>query len=66
MFWKQHEDNVKNCINVDLKCFIDLTLRMEFSKLFDSLIQKENKEYLRLSGGSENSFKLLLLAAPVW
>ena len=44
MYWKQHENNVKNCINIELKCLIDLALRMEFSKLFNSLTQKRNKE----------------------
>ena len=33
---------MKNCINIDLKCLIDFALRMEFSKLFDSLTQKGN------------------------
>ena len=44
------ENNVKNCINIDLKCInIDLASRMEFSKLFDSLTQKISKEYLKLT-----------------
>ena len=42
MHWKHRENNVKNCINIDLKCLIDFALRMEFSKLFDSLTQKGN------------------------
>ena len=39
---------------------------MEFSKLFDSLTQKENKEYLKFTVLYENFFKLLLFAARVW
>ena len=46
MHWKHRENNVKNNINIDLKCLIDLALRMEFSKLFDLLTIKRNKEYL--------------------
>ena len=49
MYWKQHENNLENCINTNLKCLIDLPSRMEFSKLLNSLTQKENKEYLKLS-----------------
>ena len=64
MYWKKREKNVKNCINIDLKYLIDLALRMEFFKLFDSL--KGNKEYLKLSVQQENSFKLLLFAARIW
>ena len=64
MYWKKRENNVKNCINIDLKYLIDLALRMEFFKLFDSL--KGNKEYLKLSVQQENSFKLLLFAARIW
>ena len=41
MYWKQRENNVKNYITIDLKCLIDLASRMESSKLFDSLTQKE-------------------------
>ena len=40
MHWKYSENNIKNCINIDLKCLIDLALRMKFSKLFNSLTQK--------------------------
>ena len=36
-------------VNIDLKCLIDLALLVEFSKLFDSLTQKGNKEYLKLT-----------------
>ena len=46
---KHRENNVKNCINIDLKCLIDLVLRRKFSKQFDSLTQKGNKEYLKLT-----------------
>ena len=49
MHWKQHDNSVKNCINIDLKWLIDLTSRMEFSKLFGSLTQKENKEHFKLA-----------------
>ena len=48
MYWKQHENNVKSFINIDLESFIVLALRMESSKLFDSLTQKGNKKYLKL------------------
>ena len=48
MHWKHRENNVKNCINIDLKFLIDLILSMEFSKLFDSLTHTENKEYYSL------------------
>ena len=37
MYWKQRENNVKNCININLKCVIDLAPRVESSKLFDAL-----------------------------
>ena len=40
---------MNNCINIDLKCLMDLALRMEFSKLFESLTQKGKKEYLKLT-----------------
>ena len=40
---------MKNCIDIDVTCLIDLALRMEFSKLFNSLKQKGNKEYLKLT-----------------
>ena len=36
MHWKRRENNVKNSINIDLKCLIDLASRMESSKLFSS------------------------------
>ena len=49
MHWKHHKNNVKNCINIDLECLIDLALRMEFSELFDSLTQKGSEEYLKLT-----------------
>ena len=49
MHWKHRENDVKNCINIDLKCLIDLALRMEFSDLFDSLAQKVDKEYLKFT-----------------
>ena len=49
MYSKQRENNVKNYINIDLKFLIDLASRMGFSKLLDSLAQKANKEYLKLS-----------------
>ena len=49
MCWKQRENNVKNCANIDLKCLIDLASRMESSNLFYWLAQKGNKEYLKLS-----------------
>ena len=49
MNWKHRENNVKYSINIDLKCLIDSVLCMEFSKLFDSLTQKANKEYLKLT-----------------
>ena len=42
MYWKKRENNVKNCINIDLKYLIDLALRMEFFKLFDSLKGNKN------------------------
>ena len=45
MHWKHFENNVKNCIKINLKCLIDLALHMEFSKLFESLTQKGKKEY---------------------
>ena len=32
MYWKQQENNAKNCNNIDLKCLMDLASRMEFSK----------------------------------
>ena len=48
MYWKQRENNVNNCINIDLKCLIDLASRIGFSKLFYSLTQKESKKYLKL------------------
>ena len=51
-----------NYINIDLKCLIDLALRMEFSKLLDLLTQKGNKEYLKFTVPSENLFKLFLFA----
>ena len=35
------------------------------SKVFYSLTQKENKEYLKFTVLQENSFKLLLFAARV-
>ena len=41
--WRIYQTKV-----IDLKCLIDLALRMEFSKLFDSLTQEGNKEYLKL------------------
>ena len=63
MHWKHRENNMINCINIDLKCLIDLALRMEFSKLFDSLTQKGNNEYLKFTVPSENLFKLFLFAA---
>ena len=44
---------------------MDLALRMEFSKLFESLTQKGKKEYLKLTVLQGNSFKLLLFAARV-
>ena len=66
MHWKHRENNVKNNINIDLKCLIDLALRMEFSKLFDLLTIKGNKEYLKFTVLQENSFKLFLFAARVW
>ena len=65
MHWKHRENNVKNNINIDLKCLIDLALRMEFSKLFDLLTIKGNKEYLKFTVLQENSFKLFLFAARV-
>ena len=65
MHWKYSENNIKNCINIDLKCLIDLALRMEFSKLFDLLTIKGNKEYLKFTVLQENSFKLFLFAARV-
>ena len=65
MHWKHRENNVKNNINIDLKWLIDLALRMEFSKLFDLLTIKGNKEYLKFTVLQENSFKLFLFAARV-
>ena len=65
MHWKHRENNVKNNINIDLKCLIDLALRMEFSKLFDLLTIKGHKEYLKFTVLQENSFKLFLFAARV-
>ena len=65
MHWKHRENNVKNNINIDLKCLIDLALRMEFCKLFDLLTIKGNKEYLKFTVLQENSFKLFLFAARV-
>ena len=65
MHWKHRENNVKNNINIDLKCLIDLALRMEFSKLFDLVTIKGNKEYLKFTVLQENSFKLFLFAARV-
>ena len=41
--------NVKNCININLNCLIDLALRMEFHKLFHSLSQRGKTKYLKLS-----------------
>ena len=41
--------DLKNCVNIDLNYLIDLGPRMEFPKLFDSLTQTRNKEYLNLS-----------------
>ena len=35
--------NMKNCININLKCLIDLALCMEFPKLVHSLTQKGKK-----------------------
>ena len=49
MYWKQRENNRKNCINIGLKCLIELASRMDFSKLLESLTQKKvNKEHLKL------------------
>ena len=45
----ENNNNVKNCINIDFKWFIDLAWRMEFSKLFELLTQKGNTEYFKLS-----------------
>ena len=45
MRWKHCENNMQNCINIDLKYLIDLVLRIEFSRLFDLLTQKGSKEY---------------------
>ena len=36
---------MENCINIDLKCLIDLALRVVFSKPFDSLTQNGKREY---------------------
>ena len=41
--------DLKNCIMIDINCLIDSTQRMEFPKLFDSLTQTGEKEYLKLS-----------------
>ena len=65
MYLKHCENNAKNSINIDLKCLIDLALRMEFSKLFDSPTQKGNKEYLKLTVLEGHFVKLLLFAAQV-
>ena len=32
MYWKHCENNVKNCINIDLKCLIDLAFHMDFPR----------------------------------
>ena len=47
--WSRIENNMKNCINIDLKCLLDLASHMEFPKPFDLLTQKGKKEYSRLS-----------------
>ena len=41
--------DLKNCINIDMNCLIDLAPRMEFPKLFDSLTQTGKKIFKAFS-----------------
>ena len=50
---------LKNFINVDLNCLIDLAPRMEFPKLLDSITQTGKKEYLKLSALWKNPLNTL-------
>ena len=64
MYWKQHENNMKNCFNIDLKCLIDSTSRMGLAKLFEH--KQEVKNTWSFAFCKKKSFKLLLFPARVW
>ena len=56
---------MKNWINIDLNCLIDLASRIGLAKLFNCVRQKGKEEYLKLSILQEHLFKLCLFAAQV-
>ena len=59
------ENNLKNCINIDLKCLLDLVSRMEFPRLFDLLTQRKNSWSFLFSAAFICSSSLIIRSVVV-